>query len=434
MNNRCLGENANKEFGRKQKINRLGMGVSVFEIPDSFRAEIFLESGGSLLNGQLAGGGIEFFDERLGKTGGVGDDENLGGFVGELNEPDECGEEGGIETVFGFVENEQRGRFVPVARERKPAVRVPFFHRVRHSSDESEGPVLKRQDLPWVGRGLLWMFLIVALARPVWVEEPIERAVPTRDLLLAVDLSGSMEKDDFAGESGKMVDRLTAVKEVLGEFLTEREGDRVGLVVFGNSPFLLAPFTTDLELSRQLLDETAVRMAGLRTAFGDAIGLGIRLFEDSTAPAKTMIVLTDGNDTSSSLPPIEAAKVARDRGITVYTVGMGDPETVGEEKLDETALENVAKETGGRFFLALDRQELDGVYDELNKIETSETKTVSFRPRSDLYFWPLGAALVLSLAIQAYQLLRSRREEAAVESMARVRVDPRTHELEISGS
>ena len=134
-----------------------------------------------------------------------------------------------------------------------------------------------------------------------------------------------------------MVDRLTAVREVLGEFLTEREGDRVGLVVFGNSPFLLAPFTTDLELSRQLLEETAVGMAGPRTAFGDAIGLGIRIFEDSTAPAKTMIVLTDGNDTSSSLPPAEAAKVARDREITIYTVAMGDPETVGEEKLDQKA-------------------------------------------------------------------------------------------------
>lgn len=324
-------------------------------------------------------------------------------------------------------------KFVPVARQHKPAVRVPFFDRVKGSADEADGAVLKRHHLPWVGRGVLWVLLIVALARPMWVEDPIERSVPTRDLLLAVDLSGSMEKEDFASSSGEMVDRLTAVREVLGEFLTEREGDRVGLVVFGNSPFLLAPFTTDLELSRQLLEETAVGMAGPRTAFGDAIGLGIRIFEDSTAPAKTMIVLTDGNDTSSSLPPAEAAKVARDREITIYTVAMGDPETVGEEKLDQKALENVAKEAGGKFFLALDRKELEGIYDELNQIETSETKTVSFRPRRDLYFWPLGAALVLSFLIQGRSLLKSRREEAAVESMARVRVDPRTHELEISG-
>lgn len=323
-------------------------------------------------------------------------------------------------------------KFVPAVRQGRPAVRVPFFDRVKNSSDESDGAVLKRHYLAWVARGILWVLLIVALARPMWVEDPVERALPTRDLLLAVDLSGSMGKEDFTDSSGKTVDRLTAVKEVLGEFLTKRTGDRVGLVVFGNSPFLLAPFTTDLELSRQLLDETAVRMAGPRTAFGDAIGLGIRLFDDSTAPAKTMIVLTDGNDTASSLPPIEAAKVAKDREITVYTVAMGDPETVGEEKLDEKALEDVAKETGGKFFLGLNRGELDGIYDELNRIETTETKTVSYRPRSDLYFWPLGAALVLSLLIHLRDLWKGRRELSAAGSMARVRVDPRTHELEVS--
>jgi Ca-activated chloride channel family protein len=321
---------------------------------------------------------------------------------------------------------------VPAKQQNRPAVRVPFFDRVRKSTGGSDGAALKARGLPWLGRSLVWLLILLALARPMWVEEPIERSVPTRDLLLAVDLSGSMDHEDFTDLNGKAVDRLTAVKEVLGDFLTKRTGDRVGLVVFGSSPFLLAPFTTDLELSRQLLEETEVRMAGPRTAFGDAIGLGIRLFEESTAPAKTMIVLTDGNDTASSVPPVEAARVAKDRGITIYAVAMGDPETVGEEKLDVEALVEVAETAGGAFFLALDRDELDGIYEKLNRIETSETKTVSHRPRRDLFYWPLAAALLLSLVTQGWGLMRSRPSLSAAPPMARVRVDPRTHELGVS--
>ena len=185
---------------------------------------------------------------------------------------------------------------------------------------------------------------------------------------------------------------------MLGDFLARRDGDRVGLVVFGNAPFLQVPFTTDLALCRQLLDETAIRMAGPRTALGDAIGLGIRLFETSDAPAKTIIVLTDGNDNSSAVPPVEAARVAADRGITIHTVAIGDPTTVGEEKLDEPTLRAVATSTGGEFFLAMNRDELAGIYDRLDDVETRDVQTVSHRPRRDLYCWPLAAALLVWLA------------------------------------
>ena len=146
---------------------------------------------------------------------------------------------------------------------------------------------------------------------------------------------------------GDKVDRLTAVKEVLGEFLIRREGDRVGLVVFGDAPFLQVPFTTDLNLARQLLGETEIGMAGPRTAFGDAIGLGVHLFQKSDAPAKTIIALTDGNDTKSQVPPVEAARVAKEEGIRIHTVAIGDPTSVGEEKLDEDALRAVADSCGG---------------------------------------------------------------------------------------
>ena len=264
--------------------------------------------------------------------------------------------------------------------------------------------VRAEHETPLVVRSLVWLLILTALARPQWLEPPIERSIPTRDLLLLVDLSGSMEQQDFTNAAGQTVDRLTAVKEVLGDFLAKREGDRVGLVVFGTAPFLQVPFTTDLALCRQLLDETAVRMAGPRTALGDAIGLGIKLFENSDVPTKTILALTDGNDNSSAVPPVEAARVAENRGITIHTIAMGDPTTVGEEKLDREALQAVAQTTGGDFFLAMNRVELAQVYERLDSIETRELKTVSHRPRQDLFFWPLAAALLVSLAAHGWKL------------------------------
>jgi Ca-activated chloride channel family protein len=277
---------------------------------------------------------------------------------------------------------------------------------------------------------VLWLLVISALARPQWLERPIERSLPTRDLLLLVDLSASMQQQDFTNAAGQPVDRLTALKEVLGEFLVRREGDRVGLVVFGNSPFLQVPFSTDLKLSGKLLEETAVGMAGPRTALGDAIGLGIQLFEHSDAPAKTMIALTDGNDNASAVPPTEAARVARDRDITIHAIAMGDPATVGEEKIDVEELRSVAAVTSGELFVALDRDELSKVYERLDEIETREVKTVSHRPRRDLYQWPLAVALLVSWLASGWNLIINRAPAAASRSSTRLRVNPRTFELE----
>ena len=311
----------------------------------------------------------------------------------------------------------------------RPVVRVPFLPRVLAAGGRAGGRS-GEDSLPLALHAVTWLLVLTALARPQWLEPPIERSIPTRDLLLLVDLSGSMEQKDFTSASGQSVDRLTAVKEVLGEFLDRRQGDRVGLVVFGTAAFLQVPFTTDLNLCRQLLDETAVRMAGPRTALGDAIGLGIKLFENSEAPTKTIIALTDGKDTGSALPPAEAAKVARDRGITIHTVAIGDPTTVGEEALDEEALLAVAHITHGDSFLAINREQLAGVYQRLDQIETRDVKTVSHRPRRDLFFWPLAAALLLTLAAQAVKLFMGWPRVNSQAAPVRLRVNPRTFELE----
>ena len=302
-------------------------------------------------------------------------------------------------------------RFVlPAYREPRQAVRVPWFDRIVKllGAVPGEGAVIAK--VSWLRlffQWFLWSLLVLAIARPQYLEPPIRRVEPTRDLLLLVDLSGSMEAEDFTNAAGEKVDRLTAVKEVLDEFLTRREGDRVGLIVFGNAAFVQVPFTQDLDACRMLLEETAVRMAGPRTAFGDAIGLGITLFERSEVEDRVMIALTDGNDTGSKIPPAEAAKIAYDNEIQIHVVGVGDPTSSGEEMLDEEALQAVAEITGGRYFFAQDRDQLAEIYDELDRLGTRDVEAETYRPRLDKYYLPLAAFLLLGLLQQFGILVRN---------------------------
>lgn len=305
---------------------------------------------------------------------------------------------------------------LPAYAERRFGLLVPFFDRLARLTGQgpfSGGVVAKRDAGRWLVLALAWLLALAALARPQWIDPPLHREIPTRDLLVLVDLSGSMDTKDFVDASGKTVDRLTAVKQVLDDFLSRRKGDRVGVVVFGDAPFVLVPFTTDLDLCRTMLRDTAVGMAGPRTAFGDAIGLGIGLFAKSTVKSKTIIALTDGNDTMSKVPPAEAASVAKDKGIVIHTVAVGDPQVAGEDKLDEAALNQVASTTGGGFFRALDRAQLAEIYDRLDAIETRRIDTVSFRPRRDIYWIPLAAGLILTLLAQALRLAGRHRRKAS---------------------
>ena len=292
---------------------------------------------------------------------------------------------------------------LPAHAERRRGVRVPFFATLVAMTGQQPQPGVVVGRRPW-GRAIVlalcWLLALAALMRPQWIEPPLHRDKPARDLLLLVDLSGSMATQDFTDPSGAKVDRLAAVKQVLDDFLARRQGDRVGVVVFGDAPFALVPFTADLKLARQLVGEMQVGMAGPRTALGDAIGLGVNLFARSTVPARTMIALTDGNDTASKVPPADAARVARDHRIVIHTVAVGDPAAAGEDKLDEAALRDVAQATGGGFYRALDRAELADIYRRLDQIETRKIDTVTFRPRTELFWLPLLAMTVLSMLLQ----------------------------------
>ena len=297
---------------------------------------------------------------------------------------------------------------LPAHTESRRGVRVPFFALLVSLTGRSPraGVIVGRRGV-WrsVSLALCWLLALAALMRPQWIEPPVHHDRPARDLLLLVDLSGSMDTQDFTDASGEKVNRLTAVKQVLDDFLSRRKGDRVGVVVFGNAPFVLVPFTTDLDLCRKLVREMQVGMAGPRTVFGDAIGLGVTLFARSTVPARTMIALTDGNDTASSVPPADAARVARDHKIVIDTVAIGDPTAAGEDKLDEAALKDVANVTGGGFYRALDRAELADIYRRLDAIETRKIDTVSFSPKRELYWLPLLVMTLFSMLIEAGLLL-----------------------------
>ncbi len=300
-------------------------------------------------------------------------------------------------------------RLLPAYREPRLAVRVPFLDQLSRLTGQkaAEGAALvRRRPLQRVQALVVWLALVTALARPVWMEEPLVRELPMRDLLVALDLSGSMETRDFTAADGTAVDRLDAAKQVLDEFLSRRDGDRVGLVFFGSAAFIQAPFTEDLDLVRELLDEAQVRMLGPRTVLGDAIGTAIRLFENSEVEERVLIALTDGNDTGSLVPPVRAAEIAADHGVTVHTIAMGDPAAAGEQALDEATLREVAAATGGGYYHAEDREELERIYRELDALNPRQVESSSYRPERELYHWPAGLAIAVSLLYFASVELR----------------------------
>lgn len=290
----------------------------------------------------------------------------------------------------------------PEYRDESEAVRAPFFRRLVALTGHvptAGAVVVRKHSWQKLYHVVGWGLVVTALAAPVWVGEPIVKETPARDLLLIVDLSGSMEERDFVTADGVRATRLEAVKQVLAEFIARRETDRLGLAVFGAAAFLQAPFTEDRAVVEALLDELQPRMAGPQTMIGDAIGLAVRLFRGSDKQNKVVVLLTDGNDTGSKMPVRRAATIADEEGITIHTIAMGDPTTVGEQALDTETLETIADVTGGRFFVALDRSQLDAIYTELDRLEPERVDTLSYRPKRPLYWVPLVGQVLFGFVL-----------------------------------
>lgn len=293
--------------------------------------------------------------------------------------------------------------YPPAAEADGAALRTPFLDEL-DGLPSSEGTVDTRSRRIWLAV-MAWGLLVVAAARPEWLGEPVEQAVSGRDLMLAVDLSGSMEIDDFV-LNGKKVDRLTATQWVAGQFIERRIGDRLGLILFGEQAYLQAPLTFDRKTVHTLLDEAVIGLAGDKTAIGDAIGLGVKRLRDNPDGQRVLILLSDGANTAGAITPLQAASLAARAGLKVYTIGVGADEMVvrdllGSRKvnpsqdLDEPTMRGIAEKTGGRYFRARDVNELENIYHLLDQLEPVVRDQRYYRPRSELYPWPLGAALVL---------------------------------------
>ena len=290
---------------------------------------------------------------------------------------------------------------VPAVKQRRDALVAPFFQRVvdiTGQKPEKGVSVAKRQFVQFLVLIMIWILILGALASPQIVGEPEKKIKTARSMMIAVDISGSMETRDWKIE-GERVSRWDAVRSIMEDFIDRREGDRMGLIFFGSQAYLQVPFTQDLQLVNNMLKEVEVGMAGQRTAIGNAIGRSIRLFEADSTHKKVLILLTDGVDSGSEINPVQAATTAATDSILIYTIGMGDPNSNLFE-IDEKSLKQIAKETGGEYFLAIDSDALDKVYETIDELEPIEFEDESYRPVQLLYYWPLSAAFVLALLHQ----------------------------------
>jgi Ca-activated chloride channel family protein len=267
------------------------------------------------------------------------------------------------------------------------------------------GTLRGRRWLLWLA-ALAWLSLVTAAARPEWVGDPVELPVSGRELMLAVDLSGSMQTQDFS-LNGQQVTRLDAIKAIAGEFIKRRVGDRIGLILFGSQAYVQTPLTFDRTTVNTLLQESAIGLAGDQTAIGDAIGLATKRLRDNPKGNKVLILLTDGASNAGEVEPLKAAELAAKEGLTIYTIGIGADEMEVESAfgtqrvnpssdLDEKALKAIADATGGRYFRAHDTAQLDEIYAVVDKLQPVNQEKQSFRPRQVLFYWPLSLAALLS--------------------------------------
>ena len=310
---------------------------------------------------------------------------------------------------------------LPAARNPSAALKVPYGARL--DAIAGSGGLARAAHASW-WLWLAWLLLCVAAARPQQLGEALQPPQSGRDLMLAVDLSGSMGEEDMR-LGNTVVDRLTAAKAVLADFLDRRVGDRVGLLVFGQKAYALTPLTLDRDSVRQQLQDSVVGLAGRETAIGDAIGLAVKRLRTQPAGERVLILLTDGVSNAGQLDPIKAAELARDHHVRIHTIAFGGeggglsmfgfqlPVAPGDDSIDEATLQRIASMTGGQAFRARDTDELAGIYAAIDRLEPVERPGQRVRPRIERYPWPLAAALLCGLLAFAAPLASRSRQATA---------------------
>ena len=284
------------------------------------------------------------------------------------------------------------------------AIRVPFCRELLALQQPGSAAVRSgRNRLAW----FIWLLLVSALAQPVWIGRDQPRLASGRDLVLLVDVSGSMRQMDFARE-GELLTRLDLVKESALRFVEGRPEDRIGLILFGARPYLRAPPTWDHQALRELIDEAEIALAGESTAIGDAVGLAIRRLRELRADSRVLVLITDGANNEGNIDPRQAARLAAGEGIRIYTIGIGRPEgpapnpwgvwsAEGSERFEREVLTDMAEITGGRFLHALDAAALEEALRTIDRLEPTPDEAGRLHLGRSLYPWLLAAALLASL-------------------------------------
>ncbi len=306
-------------------------------------------------------------------------------------------------------------RFLPQATREETPLHVPFYDTLADLGGVATTAPSRGRKLRLALLALLWLLLLTAAARPQWVGEAVSLPVSGRDLLLAVDISGSMAQEDMVFHA-QQISRIDLVKKVVDEFIDRRVGDRIGLILFGTQAYVQAPLTFDRRTVKTLFDEAEIGFAGQKTSIGDAIGLAVKRLRERPATGRVLILLTDGANTAGKVEPLQAARLAAEAGVTIYTIGVGAEEVTvrtffGTRRinpsadLDEDTLTKIASLTKGRYFRARNPEELEKIYHVIDRLEPVADSTETFRPRKALFTWPLSAALAVSFLLAAGRLM-----------------------------
>ncbi len=292
-----------------------------------------------------------------------------------------------------------------------PSLKVPFYQDLEHALQDKHLSISQNHTFWWWA--VIWILLVIAASAPRWVGEPRPLQREGRNIMIALDLSGSMEVDDMLLH-GRPVSRLAVVKRAAIQFVKSRAGDRIGLILFGSKAYLLTPLTYDRQTVLDRIQDATVGLAGKTTAIGDALGLSVKRLQDVPAKGRIIILLTDGVNNAGLLDPLPAAELAKQDDIKVYTIGLGaSTPTYGMDPfiqmgpmadLDEKTLKKIAQMTGGRYFRATDPQSLNQVYETINRIETIQQNEATVRPQVEYYPWFAAAAWLLAMFWLSYYL------------------------------
>lgn len=297
-------------------------------------------------------------------------------------------------------------RFAPAAQQQDLALIVPFFSRIKNIKHTQRDVSFSSSQVPLWLAVVIWLLLLTAASRPQWMGEPVKVSTSARDVMMAVDISGSMQKQDLV-LNNEPADRLQVIKHIVSEFVKQRKGDRLGLILFGTHAYLQAPLTFDVDTVNTLLNEAQIGMAGEATAIGDAIGLAIKRLIKQPDAQRVLILLSDGGDTASEVKPEQAAELAAKEHIKIYTIGVGASEMIVQhfifkqkinpsQDLDEATLKLIADKTGGQYYRAQSTDELQKIYNTIAALEPVKQDDQIYRPQISLLHYPLALAFVLS--------------------------------------